>query len=212
MKLLSLNVGQPRMVETPRGPVVTSIFKDPVEGRRQIVPHNVEGDRQADLTVHGGPRKAVYAYASDHYPYWRQELGGSSLPFGMFGENLTIEGLTESQIHIGDIVQIGTTHLRVTQPRMPCAKLALRFDRSDMVKRFWQSNRSGVYFAVEQAGEVGAGDQVHLIFEHPLKVSISNVVSLYKGETRDQELFERFMASPLSGSWKEDIRERWIET
>jgi MOSC domain-containing protein YiiM len=209
MKLISVNVGQPRVVETARGDILTSIFKDPVEGRRRIVPHNVEGDRQSDLTVHGGPRKAVYAYAREHYEYWADTLPDNPLPFGVFGENLTIDGLLEGDIHIGDVVEMGTAKLRVTQPRMPCVKLAIRFNRSDMVRHFWKSGRSGVYFSVEESGEVGAGDDVRIVEMHPLKVSIADVVSLYKGESNDADLYERFMASPLSGSWKEDIRERW---
>ena len=209
MKLVSLNVGQPRLVDTPRGQILTSIFKDPVEGRRKVVPHNVEGDRQSDLTVHGGPKKAVYAYALEHYGYWAEALSDFPLTHGAFGENLTIGGLLESEIHIGDLVEIGTTRLRVTQPRMPCYKLALRFDRPDMVKKFWLSGRSGVYFSVEQAGEIAAGDQVRVIETHPLRVSIADVVGLYKGEHGDQDLFERFMAAPVAGSWKEGIRDRW---
>src|SRR5947209_313307 len=188
MRLLSLNVAQPSVVKTPRGNVLTSIFKQPVEGRRRIVPHNVEGDRQADLTVHGGPRKAVYAYAHEHYNYWAEQLPTVALPFGAFGENLTVEGLTESNIHIGDLVGIGTTKLRVTQPRMPCGKLNLRFDRPDMVKKFWHSGRSGVYFSVEQSGDVGPNDEVQILEAHTLKVSIADVIRLYKGESEDQEL------------------------
>lgn len=209
MKLLSLNVAQPSVAETPHGNVLTSIFKRPVEGRRKIVPHNVEGDRQADLTVHGGPKKAVYAYAREHYHYWAEQLPNDKLPFGAFGENLTVEGLTESNIHIGDLVEIGTTRLRVTQPRMPCAKLNIRFDRPDMVKMFWKSGRSGVYFSVEQSGDVGTNDDVHILDADPLKVSIADVIRLYKGESQDQQLFERFMAAPVSGGWKERIHERW---
>jgi MOSC domain-containing protein YiiM len=209
MKLVSLNVGLPRIVETPRGGVLTAIFKEPVEGRRRVIHYNVEGDRQADLTVHGGPKKAVYAYAFEHYSSWASELPEHTLTLGMFGENLTIQGLLESEIHIGDLIEIGSARLRVTQPRMPCAKLALRFDRSDMVKKFWISGRSGVYFSVEQPGEVGAGDEVRLVELDPLRVSVADVVGLFKGERNDAELFDRFMAAPIDGGWKQGIRDRW---
>jgi len=209
MKLVSVNVGQPRIVETPRGQILTSIFKEPVEGRRKVVQHNVEGDRQADLTVHGGPKKAVYAYPLEHYSYWADQLPQHPLPFGVFGENLTIGGLLESEIHIGDLVEIGTARLRVTQPRMPCAKLAIRFERSDMVRLFWKSGRSGLYFAVEEAGVIGAGDDVRIVELDSSKVSVADVISLYTGESADTELFERFMAAPIGGKWKEGIRERW---
>jgi MOSC domain-containing protein YiiM len=209
MKLAALSVGQPRIVETPHGGILTSIFKEPVAGRRRVVRHNVEGDKQSDLSVHGGPKKAVYAYAVEHYPYWAKALPDSSVTFGMFGENLTVEGLIEKNIHIGDLVEIGTARLRVTQPRMPCFKLALRFDRADMVKRFWKSGRSGVYFSVEQEGEIGAGDEMQIVELDAGKVSVSDVVDLYKGESNDANLYTRAMAAPIGGSWKEGIRERW---
>lgn len=210
MKLVSLNVGQPRVVETARGGVLTSIFKEPAEGRRKVVPHNVEGDRQSDLTVHGGPHKAVYAYALEHYRYWEDELG-EKLSAGVFGENLTVSGLDEATINIGDVVEIGSVRLRVTQPRMPCFKLGIRFQRADMVKRFWQSGRSGIYFAVERAGDLGSGDQVAVVDKHPLNVSVAEVVSLYQGWSSDEELYKRAMASPLRGSWLEGIHQRWTE-
>jgi len=211
MRLAAVSVGQPRMIQTPRGGILTSIFKEPAPGRRKVVRHNVEGDRQADLTVHGGPRKAIYAYAAEHYSYWTKTLPQSPLPFGMFGENLTVEGLLETDIHIGDLVEIGTARLRVTQPRMPCFKLALRFDRADMVKLFWKSGLSGVYFSVEQEGEIEAGDEVRALERHAGKVSIADVVSLYKGESSDAGLYARFMAAPVAGSWKEGVRERWAK-
>lgn len=210
MKLVSLNVGQPRVVETARGGVLTSIFKEPAEGRRKVVPHNVEGDRQSDLTVHGGPHKAVYAYALEHYRYWEDALG-EKLSAGVFGENLTVSGLDEATISIGDVVEIGSVRLRVTQPRMPCFKLGIRFQRAEMVKRFWQSGRSGIYFAVERAGDLGSGDQVAVVDKHPLNVSVAAVVSLYQGWSSDEELYKRAMASPIRGSWLEGIHQRWTE-
>ena len=207
MKLTSLNVGQPRAVETPRGTVITAIYKEPVAGRVAVKGHNIIGDRQADLTVHGGPNKAIYAYALDHYSYWRKALPEAELSYGNFGENLTVEALTEDQVHIGDLFRLGTTLLRVTQPRMPCAKLALRFGRPDMVKLFWKSNRSGIYFAIDEEGEMAAGDEMTLVEAHPLKVTVADVVGLYKGERDDAELFDRAMAAPLAGSWKKHILE-----
>ncbi len=211
MKLVSLNLGVPRIVETPRGGILTSIFKEPVAGRRMVAPHNIEGDKQADLTVHGGPHKAVYGYSWDHYPYWRNELNEPDLLVGAFGENLTIEGLSEENLHIGDVVEIGTARLRVTQPRMPCYKLALRFDRPDMVKRFWKSRLSGFYFAIETPGELGAGDALHIVETHPLNVSIADVVRMYQGDSNDEDLYQRVIASPLRGSWRQGIQERWAE-
>lgn len=211
MHIVSVNVGQPRQVETPRGIVVTSIFKSPVAGRVAARQHNLEGDRQADPRVHGGLNKAVYAYSSEHYAYWTGQLPDTELPFGKFGENLTIAGLTEEQAHIGDKYRIGTSILRVTQPRMPCFKLALRFGRADMIKLFWKSGLSGIYFAIAKEGELGAGDEIELVEQHPEQVAVSDVVKVYKRETSDPEMYARVMQAPITGSWKEEIRERWAQ-
>jgi MOSC domain-containing protein YiiM len=209
MHLVSVNVGEPRAVETPRGVVLTSIFKSPVSGPIAARGHNLQGDRQADLTVHGGPYKAIYAYPAEHYSYWSAELQGMKLSYGHFGENLTTEGFQEEEVHIGDRYRIGSVLVEVTQPRMPCAKLALRFGRPDMVKRFWQSGRSGIYLAIVEEGELGSGDSVEPVSTDPLRVSIADVVRLFKRESHDADLFERAMRAPLYGSWKREIRERW---
>ena len=145
MKLLSVNVGLPREIEWKGKIVRTSIFKAPVPGRIRVAKLNVEGDQQSDLTVHGGIDKAVYAYPSEHYAFWRHELPGVELPSGVFGENFTTEGLLEETLHIGDRLRIGSSEFVVTQPRMPCFKLGIRFNRPDMVKRFLQSGRTGFY-------------------------------------------------------------------
>jgi len=211
MQVVSVNVGQPREVETPRGIVLTSIFKSPVSRRVGVRNHSLEGDRQADLRAHGGPNKAIYAYSSEHYAYWTKQLPDTDLSFGNFGENLTIAGLTEEQAHIGDQYRIGTSILRVTQPRMPCFKLGIRFGRADMIKLFWKSGLSGVYFAIAKEGELGAGDDVELVEEHPAQVAVADVVKVYKRETKDLELYARVMQAPIAGRWKEEIRERWAQ-
>src|SRR5436305_9927813 len=136
MKIISVNVGRPRLVMWQGSPVSTGIFKEPVEGRVALRTLNLDGDRQADLTVHGGPAKAVYAYPSEHYPFWRGELPGTELPWGMFGENFTTEGLLETTANVGDRFRVGTAELQVTQPRLPCYKLGIKFGREDMLKRF----------------------------------------------------------------------------
>ncbi len=208
-RLVSLNVGLPHQVPAIGGTVLTAIFKAPVEGRVVLRGNNLAGDRQADLTVHGGRDKAVYGYPHEHYAQWRAELDGMELPFGMFGENLTTEGVTEHQLHIGDTLRIGSTVLKVTQPRMPCYKLALRFGRPDMVKRFWRSGRSGFYFSVVEEGDIGAGDAIELIAEDPGRVTIAQVGELARAERPDRELLQRALASPLKGGWKEQLQERW---
>ncbi|MBI2115875.1 MAG: MOSC domain-containing protein, partial [candidate division NC10 bacterium] len=160
MKLISVNVGLPREVVYKGKTVKTGIFKEPVPGRVQVHRLNLDGDRQADLSVHGGPSKAVYAYPSEHYGYWRQELPGMDLPWGMFGENFTTEGLLEDLVNIGDRFRVGSAEVMVTEPRLPCYKLGVKFGREDIVKRFLQSGRTGFYVAVLQEGEVGAGDGI----------------------------------------------------
>jgi len=207
MRVLYVNVGLPREVETPRGIVLTSIFKQPVEGRVAVRGNNLEGDRQSDLTVHGGPNKAIYAYASEHYPYWASELRRELTP-GNFGENLTTEGLLEEDVGIGDRYRVGSAVLRVTQPRMPCFKLTVRFDLPSIVKLFWNSGFPGIYFGVVEEGEIGAGDAIELLDRDPAGVTIADVMRVFKGESDDEELVDRVLAAPLSGSWKQEILER----
>lgn len=209
--MLSINVGGPRQVNTRAGIVLTSIFKTPVEGKVRLVEHNIAGDRQSDLRVHGGPYKAVYLYPFEHYAYWQQQLPDADLPYGAFGENLTTEGLTEDVVHIGDRVRIGSAVLQVTQPRMPCYKLALRFGRADMVRRFWASGRSGIYFSVVEEGELESGDRIEVIATNPNRVSVRDVVRLFKREIEDDDLLERVLKVPLYGSWKRDIQSGLVE-
>ena len=159
MKIISVNVGLPRLVMRNDEPVSTGIFKEPVAGRVMMRTLNLDGDRQADLSVHGGPEKAVYVYPSEHYDFWKRELPDMDLPWGMFGENLTTTGLFETEANIGDKFRIGTAEVMVTQPRMPCYKLGIRFGRADIIKRFLLSERTGFYLSVLKEGEVGAGDE-----------------------------------------------------
>ena len=209
MRILSINVGTPKQVPANRTTVLTSIFKSPVEGRVAVRRHNIDGDRQSDLTVHGGPNKAVYCYPAEHYRYWKEQLPDMDLSsWGTFGENLTTEGIAEDAVSIGDRFQAGSAVLQVTQPRMPCFKLAIRFGRADMVKRFWQSGRSGIYFSVVEEGDVAAGDAIEKIAQGPEEISVADVVRLYRGDETSAELLERALRAPLSGSWKQELRER----
>lgn len=208
--IVSVNVGTPLKVSFQGRAVLTSIFKKPVEGRVAVRKHNVAGDRQADLTVHGGPYKAVYCYPEEHYAFWSQQLPDAPLVFGNFGENLTTQGLTEDNVRIGDQFRAGSAILQVTQPRMPCYKLGVRFGRADMVKRFWQSERSGIYFSVVEEGELAAGDPLERIAQVADSVSVAEVVALYKGTTENPELLERALRAPLFGGWKDGLRERRV--
>ena len=203
-----MNVGMPREVEWHGQKVRTSIWKAPATGRTRVDGLNLEGDRQSDLSVHGGPAKAVYAYPSEHYDYWRRELPGLDLPWGAFGENLTTEGLLEPDLRIGDRLRVGTSELLVTQPRMPCYKLAVRFGRDDMVRRFLASRRSGFYFAVLHEGEVGAGDSIDFTVRDDHDVSVADVTSLYV-HADDQDLLRRAVALPaLPEAWRDHFRRR----
>ena len=209
MKLLSVNVGLPREVEWKGKIVRTSIFKAPVPGRVPVAKLNLEGDRQSDLSVHGGIDKAVYAYPSEHYPFWHQQLPDVDLPWGVFGENFTTTGLLEETFHIGDRLRIGSAEFVVTQPRMPCFKLGIRFNRSDMVKRFLQSGRTGFYFAVLKEGEVTAGDSIELLEKDELNIPVADVVNLYRGDATNQELLRRVSELPsLPKSWRDYFRTR----
>jgi len=208
MHVVSVNVGLPRPVRVQNTTVPTAIFKSPVEGRVALRRNNLEGDRQADLTVHGGAYKAVYQYASEHYRYWAEQLPDADLSFGAFGENLTTEGLLEESVRIGDRFRIGSAVLQVTQPRMPCYKLGIRFGRADMVKRFWLSGLSGIYFSVVEEGELGADDAIEKVADGPEEITVADVVHLFKGDETDPEKLRRALRSPLHGSWKEELDAR----
>lgn len=204
MKTLSISVGLPREVTWKGRTVSTSIFKEPVSGPVLLRRHNLEGDGQADLSVHGGPTKAVYAYPSEHYPFWRSEFPEMELEWGMFGENLTTEGLAEESVHIGDVFQLGTAQLVVTEPRMPCFKLTIRFERDDIVKRFLQSQRSGLYFGVMQEGTVQAGDRFELVSTDSQRLKVADVTRLYTTDKGNAELLAKAVATAtLPEKWRD---------
>ena len=209
MRVVSVNVGLPRAVAWRGKTVTTAIFKEPVAGRVALRSLNLDGDRQADLTVHGGLEKAVYAYPVEHYPYWRTELADAALAYGAFGENLTTEGLREDAVHVGDRFRVGSAELLVTQPRLPCYKLGIRFGRADMVKRFLASGRTGFYLAVLREGEVGAGDAIELVARDEPGVSIAEITRLYVGKDPDDEALRRAIRVPaLPASWRAHFLER----
>jgi len=216
VKLVSVNTGLPREVKWHGRTVTTGIFKEPVEGRVPLRRLNLDGDRQADLTVHGGAYKAVYCYSLGHYEYWKKELPGRELPMGMFGENFTIDGgrdePLEESVHLGDRFSVGTAEVVVTQPRLPCYKLGVRFGSDDMVKRFLASGRTGFYVAVVREGEVGAGDEIMVIGRGAEAVPISQITRLYVarrfGEAEIRAVRRALEVKELPESWKEYFRER----
>lgn len=206
MKVVSVNVGMPRAVAWKGLTVETGIFKEPVTGSVEIGTLNLSGDKQADLTVHGGRDKAVYGYPAEHYDYWRKELPHTRFAWGQFGENLTTTGLSEDSLFIGDRLKVGSAILMVTQPRLPCYKLTLRFNRDDMIKRFLVSKRSGFYFSVIEEGEVAAYSEIEIVSRDPLRVSISDISRLYFSKTPDTELLARVARlKALPQSWRDDL-------
>lgn len=213
MKLLSLNVALPRLAAWRTQTVNTGIFKQPVAGPVQLRTLNLDGDRQADLAVHGGPNKAVYAYPSEHYHFWHHELPGTPLPFGMFGENFTTEGLIETDVHIGDRLQIGSAILVVRQPRIPCYKLGVKFRRTDIIARFLRSGRSGFYFSVEKEGAVSAGDSFEFLSREPQGITIAEMNRLYAEDMYNVRLLNRAIATPaLPEDWRNYLKKRLAGT
>jgi MOSC domain-containing protein YiiM len=192
--------------------VTTAIYKEPVKGRVAVRTLNLDGDRQADLSVHGGASKAVYCYPAAHYQYWRAELPGRELPSGSFGENFTVDGLVEDSVHIGDRFTVGSAQVVVTQPRLPCYKLGLRFETDVMVKRFLASGRTGFYLAVIREGDVGAGEKMVMTYREPSSVPLPWILRLYvtKHYSREDiaDVRHALMAPALPDSWKEYFRER----
>jgi MOSC domain-containing protein YiiM len=209
MKILSVNVGLPREVKFKGEIVTTGIFKEPVKGRVKLRKLNLDGDRQADLTVHGGIDKAVYAYPSEHYEYWQHELPDMDFSWGMFGENFTTVGLIEDSVNIGDKFQIGTSQLIVTQPRMPCYKLGIKFGRTDMIRKFLKSRRPGIYFKVLKEGEVGEGDEIELFSKNKTSVTINDIVRLYVEDKKDVETMKKAISiESLPNGWKHHFQEQ----
>jgi len=211
MKVLSLNVGLPRLIVYKGETISTGIFKQPVNGPVALRTLNLDGDRQADLTVHGGPYKAVYGYPSEHYDYWRKELPGVDLPPGVFGENFTTEGMHEADLHVGDRLKLGSAILMVRQPRMPCYKLAAKFQRDDMLERFLSSGRSGFYFSVEQEGTVAAGDTFTFLSRNPVGITIAQMNTLFATDRYSRPLLEKAIATEaLPESWRDYFAERMV--
>lgn len=187
----------------------TGIFKNPVSGRIMLRETDLDGDRQADLAVHGGPNKAVYGYPSEHYAYWRRELSEESLPWGAFGENFTTEGLVESSVSMGDRYRVGSAVVKVTTPRLPCYKLAAKFQSDDIIEQFLRSGYSGFYFSVVEEGDVGAGDEFHFLAAEIPSLTIAEFNHLYVSPSPDLDLLERAVeVQSLPESWRERFHSR----
>ena len=209
MKVVSIHVGLPRTITWKGRTLQTGIFKVPLNGRVQVRTLNLDGDRQADLSVHGGPDKAVYMYPSEHYDYWQGEFPDMKLPWGMFGENFTTEGLLEEAVNIGDQWRIGSALVMVTQPRVPCYKLAAKFGRQDIIKRFLASGRSGFYLRVMQEGEMGVGDAIELMNQDHHGVTVADVTKLYRDGGDEIGLYQRAVqVEALSEGWRAHFQQQ----
>jgi MOSC domain-containing protein YiiM len=209
MKVISVNVGLPIRVNFGRELVTTAIFKNPIKHRIKINKLNLEGDKQADLSVHGGIYKAVYAYPSEHYDFWKKEIKDFEYSWGTFGENLTTEGLLENEVNIGDQFKIGSSKVIATQPRIPCYKLGVRFGRMDIIRRFMASERSGIYFKVAQEGEIGADDKIELIKSDKNRVTIHDIFHLQTTDDRNIEMMNRAIKTKdLPEGWRNYFMEK----
>jgi MOSC domain-containing protein YiiM len=213
VKIVSLNVALPRLAVYRGATINTGIFKQPVTGPVTLRTLNLDGDRQADLSVHGGPFKAVYGYPSEHYAFWRKELDDADLSWGMFGENFTTEGLAEDDLHIGDQFEIGSAVVTIRQPRVPCYKLAAKFQRDDILERFLLSGRSGFYFSVEREGVVTVGDSFQPITRSPDAITISEMNSLYVRDKYNRNLLQKAINTPaLPQDWNDYFLKRLERT
>ena len=208
-RVVSVNVGLPRGVPWRGRTVQTAIFKEPVAGRVAVRRDNLAGDRRGDLRVHGGRAKAVYAYPAEHYAAWEAELG-TPLSWAAFGENLTVAGLPlEDEMHVGDRLAVGSALLAVTQPRLPCFKLGIRFGRRDVIARMLASGRTGFYLAIVEEGDVAAGDEIAIVERHPAAVPVSAITRTFGEDRADPDALERLAAlEPLPAEWRTWARQQ----
>lgn len=213
MKLLSVNVSLPKNFSYQGKTFSTSIFKEPIGGRAMLRVTNLEGDAQADLTVHGGIHKAAYVYSFTHYAYWQHELGRTGFTFGQFGENFTVEGMLEDEVHIGDVFRVGGALVEVSQPRVPCFKLAFKMQSPGFQKMFLSSGRLGFYLRVLEAGEVGAGDIFERIKIGQGKVSLKDLwrwTYIEKGQL--QRMKQALQLEALAPGWRQSLEQELVKS
>lgn len=206
MKLLSVNVSLPKDIAYRDKTISTGIFKETVQGRVMLRELNLNGDGQADLVGHGGIYRAVYVYSIEHYDYWQRELGRNDFTYGQFGENFTVEGMLEDNIHIGDVFRIGDALVEVPQPRVPCYKLGIKMGSPQFVKTFLTSGRVGFYFRVLQEGEVGAGDIIERVRVDPERLTVRAAHQLlYFDKENVEGLQKALRISALSPGWRDSF-------
>lgn len=207
MRLISVNVSRPRTVTHQGKSITTGIFKEPVSGRILLRKLNLDGDGQADLRIHGGPDKAAYVYPIEHYGVWMRELKRHGFAPGHFGENFTVSGMLEENVHIGDVFRIGQALVQVTQPRTPCFKLAMKMELPTFPHRFLESRRSGFYLRVLEEGEVGAGDEILRVQDDPEQMSVRQVLEVaFFDQKNVAALRKALRVAALTASWREDFQ------
>ena len=208
MQLLSVNVSKPKNVPYRGETLTTGIYKQPATGRVALRQLNLDGDGQADLNVHGGIHKAAYVYPFEHYAFWSERLGRDDFAYGQFGENFTTTGLLEDEVYIGDVYRVGSALVEVTQPRVPCFKLAHKIGEPTFVKQFMQAERTGFYLRVVQEGEVGAGDTIERVQFGPEQMSVRHSFRLLYVDHADLSEVERAHdLAALSPGWREAFAE-----
>jgi MOSC domain-containing protein YiiM len=209
MQVLHVNRAEPQTVVINGKDVLTGIYKEPVEGAIPVHKLGMEGDGQADLTVHGGPFQALYAYPVEHYAYWENELGAEPFPPGTFGENLTLEGLLETSVYIGDVYRIGTLVVQVTSPRIPCFKFGNKVNKPDILKPFLQSGRSGFYLRVVEEGSVAAGTPVEILSQDPRHITVRDLLGMFRlGEGTAESIKQALEVDALSPIVRKDLEAR----
>ena len=213
MKLLSVNVSLPKEVLYKGKTVTTGIFKEPVNGRVMLRALNLDGDGQADLIGHGGIHKAAYAYSIENYDYWKRALGRTDFTFGQFGENFTVEGMLEDEIHVGDVFRVGSALVEVTQPRVPCYKLGIKMGLSGFEKKFLASCQVGFYLRVLEEGEVGAGDVFERVGIDPERMTVRETCHLLYFDTKNLDGARKALRiRALSPGWQQAFEERLAKT
>ena len=209
MKLLSVNVSLPREITVKGKTVRTGIFKEPVNRRVQVKTLNIDGDGQADLIGHGGEIRAVLVYSFENHAYWATELHRADLSFGQFGENFTVEGMLDDEIHVGDRFRIGTAVFEVTQPRVPCYKLAIKMETEGFYNQLLRHGRPGFYFRVLEEGEIGAGDAIERISVHPVEMTVRQMSNLLYFEKDDLDGARNALRiQALSPGWRHSFETR----
>jgi MOSC domain-containing protein YiiM len=212
MKIVSVNIGKTQALQWKSKTTQTAFLKQPVQGPVQVIQHTLKGDEQADPRYHGGEHKAVYAYDEAHYEVWKRLVPRDDWQHGMFGENLTTQGLLDSEVQIGDVFEMGSAWLQVTQPRFPCMKLNMRFNMSNMLKLFTQQQRNGIYFKVVKEGVLQAGDAIQLVKPSSLNITISDVVQCYHTKGANKQLLQAILAIPeLPKGLRKDLQAFLLE-